>query len=116
MGEVKLKTHLIVSDIHDEYCIKWCGSVIGSNPLIKNGKPIFVVIGKGGRIELNTVNIAAVEKAAKSVTRPKGRESFTTDTAYIYLLQEDYSQKMLGKVIHNHIKQYQQMYDTFEQF
>ena len=116
MGEIKIKTHLIVSDVHEEYFVKWCGNFITAKPKLENGLPIFIVIGSGGRIELNTVNIKLIEDTAKRLTRPHGRESFTTDTAYIYLLEEDGNQKMMGKVVHNHIKQYQQMYDKFETF
>ena len=27
MNEVLVKTHLIITDIHEEYHIKWCGSI-----------------------------------------------------------------------------------------
>ena len=40
MEEVMLKTHLIITDIHNEYHIKWCGKIKDTKPKFKNGKPI----------------------------------------------------------------------------
>ena len=32
----------------------------------------------------------------------------------IYIKEENGHEEFLGRVIHNHVKQYQQMYDRFE--
>lgn len=114
MPEVKLKTHLFVSDVHEEYNVNWCGRILQSKPLLKNNKPVFICVGAEGRVELNTTNMKKIEDCAKRLTHPRGRKAVTTDTAYIYLLEEDGNEKMMGTVTHNHIKEYKQMYDAFE--
>jgi hypothetical protein len=114
MSEVMLKTHLIVTDVHEEYKVKWCGSIAHCKPMVKNFAPIFVIVSSVSRIEMNTTDIKRVEEVAKKVTRPRGRQAVTTDVAWIYILEEDGKQKLLGTVTHNHVKQYQQMYDRFE--
>ena len=116
MEEVKLKTHLIVTDVHEEYTVKWCGKLIDTKPALKNGLPIFIIVGAEGRVELNTINIKQIEDCAKRLTHPRGRQSITTDTSYIYLQEEDGTETLMGRVIHKHVKQYQQMYDRFEKF
>lgn len=114
MQEVMLKTHLICSDVHEEYFVKWCGKLMDAQPLLKNDLPIFIVVGSDGRMELNTIDIKMIEKCAKSLSHPRGREAITSDCARIYLLEEDGSERLMGKVFHNHVKQYQQMFDRFE--
>ena len=114
MSEVMLKTHLIVSDIHEEYKIDWCGSIADAKPVFKNNMPIFILISSEERRELNTIDIKKIEEVAKKITRPHGRQAVTTDITRIYIKEENGKQKLLGKVTHNHIKQYQQMYDAFE--
>lgn len=114
MQEVMLKTHLICSDVHEEYFVKWCGKLMDAQPLLKNDLPIFIVVGSDGRMELNTIDIKMIEKCAKSLSHPRGREAITSDCARIYLLEEDGSERLMGKVFHNHVKQYQQMFDKFE--
>lgn len=115
MSEVMLKTHLIVSDIHEEYCIDWCGSIANAKPIFKNNMPIFILISSEERRELNTINIKEIEECAKKITRPRGRQAVTTDIARIYIKEEGGKQKLLGKVTHNHVKEYKQMYDKFEE-
>ena len=114
MSEVMLKTHLIVSDVHEEYFVKWCGKLAGIKPLIKNGLPIFILVGSDGRMELNTIDIKIIERYAKSLSHPRGREAITSDCARIYILDENENEVLMCKVFHNHVKQYQQMYDRFE--
>lgn len=109
--EVALKTHLIVTDIHEEYDIKWHGKIVDSKPLIKDGMPVFVIIGSGSRAELNTVNIKLIEKCAKQMTNPRGKASCTKDTALIYIKEVDGNEKCIGTVVHKHVKKYAQMYD-----
>ena len=114
MSEVKLKTHLIVTDVHDEYKVKWYGKLIDVKPLIKNGLPVFVIIGSDYRLELNTIDINYIEKCAKKMCHPRGRASITSDSTRIYIVEEDETETLMGEVIDTHIKQYQQMYDKFE--
>lgn len=114
MSEVLLKTHLIVTNIHEEYDINWCGKILDAKPKFKNGKPIFIIVGGGGRMEINTIDIKRVEKCAKLVTAPKGRQAVTTDTARIFILEEDDNEKLLGILTHHHIKDYAPMYDKVE--
>jgi len=115
MREVMLKTHLIVTDVHEEYHIDWCGKIANTKPLMKNGLPVFVIIGTEGRVEMNTINMAHIEKCAKALTRPRGRQAVTTDIARIYIKEENGHEELIGRVIHNHIKKYQQIYDRFGQ-
>lgn len=114
MQEVKLKTHLIVTDVHEEYFIDWCGKIADTKPLFKNGMPLFIIVGSQERMELNTINFKQLEEAAKRLTHPRGRQAVTTDIARIYIKEESGKETFLGKVTHNHVKQYQQMYDSFE--
>ncbi len=106
-----IKTHLIVTGQWEEYDIKWCGRLLDVNPILKNGMPIFVIIANGGRMELNTIDLAAVENAAKKFTCPKGRGSVTTDKGFIYVKAQGGEEKLLGVVVHNHIRKYAPMYD-----
>jgi len=115
MQEVMIKTHLIVTDVHEEYFVDWCGSIANTKPMFKNNMPIFILIGSEGRIEMNTIDIKRIEENAKLLTHPRGRQAITTDTTRIYIKQEDGTEKFIGKVIHNHVKKYQQMYDSFQQ-
>ena len=114
MGEIKLKTLLIVSDVHEEYFVKWCGKLIDAKPLIKNDLPVFVIVGSDGRMEINTIDIKMIERCAKSLSHPRGKQAITSDCVRIYLVEEDGNEKLMGRVFHNHVKQYQQMFDRFE--
>lgn len=106
-----VKTHLIVVSQHEEYTVKWYGSLANSNPLFKNNMPIFILISGKGRMELNTLDIPYLEKMAKSFTSPKGRGSLTSDKTYIYLKEVSGNEKQICTVIHNHIRDYAPMYD-----
>lgn len=107
-----IRSHLIVKDIQDEYSIRWIGRILDTKPRIKNGKPIFIVISGGGRIELNTTDMTRIEKCAKSLTRPRGRQAVTTDTARILIKEEDGNEKLMGILTHNRIKTFAPMYDA----
>ena len=111
MQEVSVKTHLIVSDVHEEYFVKWFGGIANTKPMFKNDLPVFVVIGSKSRVELNTLDIKRVENCAKRLTNPRGRQAITSDTAYIYIKEENGHEALIGKVVHSHVKQYQQIYD-----
>jgi hypothetical protein len=113
MQEVMLKTHLIVTDVHEEYFIEWTGNIAKAKPKLKNNLPVFVIISPQGRVELNTIDIKSIEETAKKVTYPRGRQAITTDIARIYIQEEENRLYYLGRVIHNHVKQYQQMFDPF---
>lgn len=106
-----VKTHLIISDVHDEYDIDWCGKLINTQPLLKDGMPVFIIISSVSRVEMNTVDIAALERCAKSITRPRGRAAVTTDKARIYLKEANGGETLMCIVTHRHIKTYQQMFD-----
>ena len=67
MVETAIKTHLIITDIHEEYHTNWCGKLLDTKPVIKNGEPVFVIIGSNSRIEIR-YNIW--KKCAKTLTRP----------------------------------------------
>lgn len=114
MSIVNLKTHLICTDVHDEYFVKWCGKLKDAKPFLKSGLPIFIIIGSDGRVELNTIDIKEIERCAKNLCCPRGKESITSDCARIYLLEEDGNERLMGKVFCTHVRQYQQMYDKFE--
>ena len=114
MQEVMIKTHLIVTDVHEEYFVNWCGKIVDTKPLLQNGMPIFVIIADGRRVEINTIDIKRIETCAKQMTYPRGKQARTRDVARIYLKEEDGNEVLMGKVIHDHVKQYQQMYDRFD--
>ena len=111
MEEIKIQTHLIISDIHDEYHMKWCGKIANANPKLKNGMPVFSVVGTGGRMEINTIDMAELERAAKLLTRPKGRSAVSTDSARIYIKETDGNEMLLGVMTHKNIKTFVPMYD-----
>lgn len=111
MDEVKLKTHLIITDIHSEFDINWCGKIRGTNPEVKNNMPVFVVIGALGRIELNTLDMKQLEEYAKRLTVPKGRSAVTKDSSHIYLKEIDGKETLMCVVSHKKVKSYAPMYD-----
>lgn len=108
---VMIKSHLIITDIHSEYIIKWHGKIIDTNPIFKNNMPIFIIISSESRIELNTCDMAQIEEAAKSITHPKGRGAVSTDTARIYIKEVGGAEAYIGSVIHNRVKTYAPMFD-----
>ena len=112
MIEQKLvKTHLIVTEVYEEYSIDWKGKIIDTNPELKNGLPIFVLISSTDRVELNTININEIEECAKKITHPRGRAAVTTDKTFIYIKEIGEKETCIGVVTHNHIKKYATMYD-----
>ena len=111
MGEISIKTNLIITDIHDEYHMNWCGRIIDAKPKMKNGLPIFIVIGTKGRIELNTIDMKLIERTAKLVTYPKGRSAVSIDSSRIYIREENDNEMLLGVMTHKNIKTFAPMYD-----
>ena len=111
MEEILLKTHLIITDIHDEYHMKWCGKIADANPLLQNGLPVFIIIGTRGRIELNTLDINHIESAAKLLTYPKGRSAVSVDSSRIYIKEVDGHDFLLGIMTHKNIKTFAPMHD-----
>ena len=108
---MKVKTHLIITDIHDEYDINWCGRLLDSNPVIKDGKPIFIVVGDHHRTEFNTVDTRMLEKYGKMFAEVKGREAVTKGCSRIYIKEVDGNEKLACIVTHWRIKQFAPMYD-----
>ena len=114
MTEQRVKTHLIITDIHDEYHMRWFGKIVDANPLLENGLPLFVIIGSLGRIELNTIDMARIEHTAKLLTQPKGRGAVAADTSHIYIKEINGNDFPLGVMIHKTIKTFAPMYDKIE--
>ena len=111
MREVAIKTHLIITDIHDEYHMSWQGKIINTKPKFKDNKLMFAIVGGKGRMEINTLDMQEVERCAKLMTLPRGREAVTSDTARIYIIEEDDRETLMGLMTHNHVKKYAPMYD-----
>ena len=111
MQEVMVKTHLIITDIHDEYHMNWCGKIAEAKPLLQNGLPLFIIIGSKGRHELNTIDMKHIERSAKSLTHPKGRSAVSVDTARIYIREIDGNDFLLGVMTHKNIKTFAPMHD-----
>ena len=111
MEEIALKTHLIITDIHDEYHMNWCGKIMDAKPLLKDGLPIFIIIGSRGRVELNTIDMASVEHVAKLLTHPKGRSAVSIDTSRIYIKEIDGNDFLLGVMTQKNIKTFAPMHD-----
>ena len=66
---VMVKTHLIVTSIHEEFTIKWCGKIIDTKPIFKNDMPVFTIISSVSRVELNTCDMKRVEECAKKIAK-----------------------------------------------
>ena len=111
MQEVMIKSHLIITDIHNEYHMDWCGKIADAKPMLKDGLPIFVIIGTRGRIELNTIDMKRIESAAKTLTYPKGKSAVSIDKARIYIKEEDGSDFLLGVMTHKNVKTFAPMFD-----
>lgn len=111
MQEVMIKSHLIITDIHNEYHMDWCGKIADAKPMLKNGLPIFVIIGTRGRIELNTIDMKRIESAAKTLTYPKGKSAVSIDKARIYIKEEDGNDFLLGVMTHKNVKTFAPMFD-----
>lgn len=108
---VMLKTHLIVTEQHDNYFIKWYNRLLDCKPDLKDGLLHFAITSSTGRREIATMNMKEVEKIAIKSTYPKGRGALTTDKARIYLREEDGGEKLLGVVTHDHVRKYAPMFD-----
>ena len=111
MEEISVKTHLIITDIHDEYHMNWCGKITNAKRYLKNGLPLFIIIGTGGRLELNTIDMKYLEKSAKLLTRPKGRSAVNKDTARIYIREVNGNDLLLGVLTHKNVKTFAPMHD-----
>jgi hypothetical protein len=112
IDNVMIKSHLIITDIHEEYSIKWCGNIIDTQPEFKNNMPIFAIVGSESRIELNTLDMKQIENCAKRLTNPRGRSAVTTDKAHIYIKEKNGKETCIGIVTHKRIKKYAPMFDA----
>ena len=109
---VKINTHPIVKEVHDEYHMNWCGKLFDAKPALnENGMPTFVIVGSQSRMELNTIDINYLERYAKKLTSPKGRGAISVDKAYIYIKEIDGNEKLLGILTHKRVKTFSPMYD-----
>lgn len=111
MQEVLVKTHLIITDVHEEYDMNWCGKIIDAKPRFVDNKPVFVIIGSTSRMELNTTDMKRIEDCAKLMTHPRGRAAITKDVARIYIKEVDGNEKLLGVLTHKHVKSFAPMFD-----
>lgn len=112
MEQVKVKTHLIISEIQEQYDVKWTGKFKEVNPFLnEDGLPLFIIISDDSRVELNTISMKDVEECAKRIAHPKGRASITSARSCIYLKEIDGKETYMGYVVHRRVKKYQQMYD-----
>lgn len=111
MTEVKVKTHLIITDIHNEYDVHWCGKMKDADPVMKNGMPVFIIQAEGTWLEMNTWDFKEIERICKKITNPRGREAVTTDQARIYLKENNGNKRIMGVVNHAKVKTFAPMYD-----
>lgn len=112
MHEVKVKTHLIITDIHNEYHMNWCGKVLDTKPLLNDrGLPTFVVVGSKGRVEVNTVDMKYLEDCAKRLTNPRGRSAISSDSANVYIKETNGTERLMGVLFHRRVKTFAPMHD-----
>lgn len=111
MEEKLVKTHLIVTDIKNDYNFKWIKTIKETQPMFQNNKFVFVMIGGNGRMEINTNDMTRVEKCAKRMSYPKGRTAVTSDIVRIFIKQEDESEVLIGFLTHTRIKTFAPMFD-----
>lgn len=115
MSIIGEKTKFILLKTENNFYTKWCGRMIDSNPIIQNNKFIFVVISSDTRLEINTNDINYVEKIAKKMTKPKGRQAVASDSVRIYIKEKFDNEKLLGILFHNRIKVFAPVYDNKEE-
>lgn len=112
MQEIAIKSHLIITNIHNEFNMNWCGRMRDANPKFDDqGRPIFAIVSSQSRIEIGTTNMVYLEECAKKITAPKGRSATTTDRAYIYLKEVGGNERLIGILTHNRVKTFAPMYD-----
>ena len=112
MHEVKVKTHLIITDTHNEYHMNWCGKILDSKPLLNDiGLPTFIIVGSKGRVEVNTVDMNYLEDCAKRLTNPRGRSAISDDSAHIYIKEINGVERLIGVLFHRRVKTFAPMYD-----
>ena len=111
MQEISIHSHCYVKEVHEEYHIRWTGKIDAIEPKFKNNQLVFVIVGGAGRMELNTNDMTRIERCAKLCTQPKGRAAITSDVAYIYIVNKDDTERLIGTLTHNHVKEYGQVND-----
>ena len=115
MNKIGEQTKFILLKTEDDFYTEWCGRIIDSNPIIQNNKFIFVIIGSQYRLEINTNDINYVEKIAKKMTKPKGRQAVASDSVRIYIKEKFDNEKLLGVLFHNRTKVFAPVYDNKEE-
>lgn len=108
---VKTKTHLIIKNIHEEYDVNWCGKFMGANPLLVNGMPIFILVSAESRVEVNTWDMAEIEKVGKKMAEPHGREAITESAVRVYLKEKGSESRLMAIIKHRRVKKFAPMYD-----
>ena len=112
MTEVAVKTHLIITDIHSEYDINWCGKLKDADPVLSDGFPLFIIrTDNRAPAEVNTLNMSHLEKIGKRLAEPHGREAVTTAKSYIYLKEKNNNERLMCIITHRKIKTFAPMYD-----
>ena len=113
MQEIKVKTHLIITDIHNEYHMNWCGKFFNVNPILnEKGLPKFIIVSGNSRMEIYTVDMNYIEKLCKKITCPTGRSAITKDFARVYIQEADGNQVLMGVLTHTKKKTFAPMYDA----
>ena len=113
MQEIKVKTHLIITDIQDEYHMNWCGKFFNINPVLnENGLPKFIIVGSNSRMEVFSVDMAYIEKLCKKITSPKGRSAITKDFVRVYIQEINGNEVLMGVFTHQKKKTFAPMYDA----
>ena len=112
MQEIMVKTHLIITDIHEEYHMNWCGKLFDAKPALnEDGMPVFAIVGSKSRMEISTISMNHLENCAKRLTYPKGRGAVSTDKAYVYIKEVGGNEKLLGILTHKRVKSFAPMHD-----
>lgn len=78
--------------------VNWATRLMDTQPVLKNGMPTFYIISKEGRLEMNTMDMNALEKKAKLMCDPTGRGKFQSDKVLIYLQNEPEALVLKGYV------------------
>lgn len=90
--------HFIKTGQDSNFDVKWATRLMDTQPVLNNGVPTFYIISKAGRVEMNTMDMNALEKKAKLMCDPSGRGSYKSDTVRIYLKNEPAALALRGYI------------------